>query len=102
MTSSWLHSFRSFSISFWAISKVGFILHDLDLTSPDLQEKIADVLDVTDNVTWFATARDHRRLSPKLKLPFLVYLGLSPDDKMRFLAQGSQQLQIDQGSLKKP
>jgi hypothetical protein len=41
-------------------------------------------------------------LSPKLKLSFLVYLGVGPNGKMRFLAQDGQRLLIDEGSLEKP
>jgi hypothetical protein len=84
------------------VSNVGFLLRDLDLTSPELQEKIAEVLEVTENVLWFATVGDHRRLSPRLKLPFLVYLGLGQNGRMRFMAQSGQQLRIDEGSLKRP
>jgi len=84
------------------VSKVAFLLYDLDLAAPELQEKIADILDVADNTLWFASVGDHRRLSPKLKLPFLVYLGLGSDNRMLFLGQGVQQVVMDEGTLKNP
>ncbi|MEI7732809.1 MAG: hypothetical protein WCO56_24770 [Verrucomicrobiota bacterium] len=77
------------------VSKVGFILRDLDLAAPDLQQKVADTLAAADNVLWLATASDQQKLSPEVKLPMLVYLGLSQAGNMSFLAQNGQRLQID-------
>ena len=81
------------------VSKVGVLLRDLDLVAPSLQDQVADFLGVADNVLWFASTSDHRKLSPKLKLPFLLYLGLSQAGRMCFLSQDGQQLLIDKGSL---
>lgn len=81
------------------VSKVGVILHDLDSTSPELQEKVAAGIEAAETNLWFVTANDHRKLTAKLKQSFLVYLGLGPTGKMRFLIQNGQLLQIDEGSL---
>jgi hypothetical protein len=84
------------------VANLGIILPELDLVSPEMQESVAASVGAIEGVRWFVTARDHRKLSAKLKLPFLVYLGLSPAGKMRFLVQNGQRLQIDEGSLRLP
>lgn len=84
------------------VANLGIILPELDLASPVMQEAVAVSVGAIDGVRWFVTARDHRKLSAKLKLPFLVYLGLNPAGKMRFLVQNGQRLQIDEGSLRLP
>jgi hypothetical protein len=83
------------------VSRVGFLLHALDLTMPGLHEEIADTIDRVEGVAWLATAGDPLVLHPKLRLPFLVYLGLGQTGRMRFLLDKRQQLAIDKGSMKK-
>jgi hypothetical protein len=82
------------------VSRVGFLVPHLDLASHDVQQGMAETLLAGGGALWFATVDDHRRLIPPLKLAFLVYLGLSSKDLMRFLCQSGQRLMIDEGSLK--
>ena len=83
------------------VSSIGFLLHALDLTVPGLEQEIANVVDATESVDWIATAGDPTMLHPRLRLPFLVYLGVGKSGRMRYLIQDGQQLLIDKGSLKK-
>ena len=83
------------------VSKVGFLLPNLDLAPVEVQEEVAETVLAGETPLWFATARDQQRLIPPLKLAFLVYLGLGSNGCMRFLCQDGQSLLIDEGSLKK-
>jgi hypothetical protein len=51
------------------VSKVEFILHNLDSASPEFQEKVAEGIDVAETGLWFVTANDHRKLTAMLKMP---------------------------------
>jgi hypothetical protein len=55
----------------------------------------------TDNLLWFPSAKDLRKLNPTLKLALVVYLGFGSDNRMKILIQPGQLLQIDRGSLKR-
>jgi len=83
------------------VSNVVFLLHDLDMTTPGMAEAVADAIDGTEHIHWMATVHDPMLLLPKLRLPFLVYLGLGETGCMRYLAQDEQTMLIDKGSLKR-
>ncbi len=84
------------------VSNVAVILPNLDLASGEVQEKLGEVVDAAEGIVWLPTVNDQRGISARLKQHFLVYLGLSRDDKMQFLLQSGQRIQIDEGSLKQP
>jgi len=83
-------------------NNLGLVLPDLDLASEGFQAKVAESIGATGNTLWFPTATDQRRLIAPLKLALLVYLGLGPNKRMRFLVQSGQHLLIDEGSLCAP
>ena len=81
------------------VMNVGFLLNAIDLVAPGLEQAMADVIDKTENVHWIATAGDPRMIHPKLRVMFLVYLGLGQNGRMRYLPHDEQRLLIDKGSL---
>lgn len=81
--------------------KVGILLPNLHLASDSLQGRIAETIQATDNLLWFSSSSDLRKIKPELKRALVVFLGLSPKNRMRFLLQDGQQLLIDQGSLQR-
>jgi len=83
------------------VANLGIILPELDRASAEMQEAVAVSMGAIEDIRWFVTVHDHRKLSAKLKLPLLVYLGLSAEGKMRFLMQSGQQIVMDEGSLKR-
>jgi hypothetical protein len=85
------------------LSRVALIVPNADRVAPAGQEKIADALLATPpGASWLITVSDHRNLDARLKLALLVYLGLGPSGRMRFLSQSGQHLMIDEGSLRQP
>ncbi len=82
------------------LSKVAFLLRDLDHAPSALQEAVASTLNAFEGVPWFVTVSDHRRLIPALKTPFVTYLGLSRDNRMQVLVQSGQTLLVDRGSYR--
>ncbi|WP_414660696.1 hypothetical protein [Horticoccus sp. 23ND18S-11] len=85
------------------LSRVALIVPNVDRVAPATQEKIANALLATPpGVPWLITVSDHRKLDAGLTLGLLVYLGLGPNGRMRFLSQSGQHLMIDYGSLQRP
>ena len=82
-------------------SRVGVLLPQLDQAPAAVQQQIAETILATDNLLWFPSANDLRKLNPTLKLALVVYLGLSSENRMKILIQPGQLLQIDRGSLKR-
>ncbi len=82
-----------------SLSRVAVLIPDLDRVALAGQDKIAEALLATPDLPWLVTVTDHRNLNARLKLALLVYLGLDPNGRMRFLAQSGQKIMIDEGSL---
>lgn len=55
----------------------------------------------TENLLWFPSASDHRKLITPLRLALVIYPGLGANNKMQILLQDSQVIGIDKGSLKR-
>ncbi|HEX2861445.1 MAG TPA: hypothetical protein VHN79_07385, partial [Lacunisphaera sp.] len=83
-------------------SNVGFILPEADRLSEPLQTEFARLIQASGDIVWFPTVSAPRRLIPSLQSALLVYLGLGPNNRMRFLVQPGQQIRIDEGSLEQP
>lgn len=82
-------------------SDTAIVLSNVHVLSDALQAKLADIILANPIPVWFLAVTTHRPLIQRLKLAFVVYLGLSPDNHMRFLLQKQQRLLIDEGSLQK-
>jgi len=52
-----------------------------------------------DNLSWFPSAGNFRRVIPALRLALVVYLGLKTSKQMQVHIQSGQTLEIDQGSF---
>jgi hypothetical protein len=85
------------------LSCVALIVPDADRVSSIGQSKMADALFATPpSVPWLITVSDRRNLDTRIKLALLVYPGLGPNGRMRFLSQSGQDLITDAGNLQQP
>lgn len=83
------------------LTRIGILLSGADQVEPALEEAIIDTMENTVAVGWFATARNPDALPPKLRLCFLVFLGLGQAGRMRFLISKDQHIMMDKGSMRK-
>jgi len=83
------------------VSRVGILLPHLDQTSVEAQQQIVQAMLAANNLLWFPSTDDHRKLIPALNQALVVYLGLGTGNKMQVLIQSGQTLEIDKGSLKR-
>lgn len=97
----WKDLVRGITPPIGEVANVGIVLPALDLVSEKYQAKISDTILSGGDALWFPTVSDQRRLIPSLKLALLVYLGLGPNERMRFLVQAGQQVVVDEGSLRR-
>lgn len=82
-------------------SRLGILLPDLDRVPVESQEQILDAVQAGNNLSWFPSAEDHRKVLPALRLALVTYLGLNAENKMQLVLQSSQTIAIDEGSLKR-
>lgn len=100
-TRAWQEMSRTLAHPQTTSSRVGVLLPDLDHTSAEAQEHIAKAMLAANNLLWFPSASDHRKLIPALRQALVVYLGLGANNRMQVLIQSGQELQVDKGSLKR-
>lgn len=81
--------------------KVGILLPNLHLASDSLQGRIVETIHATDILLWFPSSSGQLKLKPESKRALVVFLGLSPKNRMRFFLQNGQELLIDEGSLQR-
>lgn len=98
---AWAHLGRVLSHPQTTASRVGILLPDLDQTPPEVQEHIAQVVLAAEQLLWFPSTNNLRKVIPALQRPLLVYLGLGLNNRMRILLHPDHILQIDKGSLKR-
>jgi hypothetical protein len=82
-------------------SRLGILLPDLDRIPVEVHQQIFAATQAANNLQWFPSVADYRKVIPALRLALVVYLGLNTGNKMQVLIQSGQTLEIDKGSLKR-
>lgn len=99
---AWIEMCRVFTHPQTTFSRMGILLPNLDRTSVEAQQQLVEAMQTANNLLWFPSADDYRKVIPALRLALVVYLGLNAGNKMQVLVQSGQTLEIDQGSLEHP
>jgi hypothetical protein len=99
---AWIEMSRVFTHPQTTFSRMGILLPNLDRTSVEAQQQIVNAMQPANNLLWFPSADDYRKMIPSLRLALVVYLGLNAGNKMQVLIQSGQTLEIEQGSLEHP
>ena len=98
---AWMELSRVFAHPQTTASRLGILLPDLDRIPVEAQQQIVEAMQSANNLLWFPSAVDYRRVIPALRLALVIYLGLNTGSKMQVLIQSGQTLEIDKGSLKR-
>jgi hypothetical protein len=98
---AWEELSRVFAHPQTTASRIGILLPHLDRTADEVQQQIVQAMLAANNLLWFPSADDYRKVIATLNQALVVYLGLGTSNKMQVLIQSGQTLEIDKGSLKR-
>jgi hypothetical protein len=97
---AWTELSRVFAHPQTTSSRIGILLPNLDRIPVAAQQEILEAIQAPNNLSWFPSVDDYRKVIPALRLALVVYFGMNAGNKMQMLLQSGQTIQIDKGGLK--